>query len=150
MDLRELSSTTTKSLQPFVKGRLLQAQSGAAAFNELQDIRVAEVARAARKARSRRSIQKGGVLYAHQPRSMVRQKEQDSLEKHVAKARRSLEVVFRKAENSVKKQWKDISKQIRKAVKDRNRRIRLQRLLFNGVSHSIQSVQVSSLLALIF
>jgi len=56
---------------------------------------------------------------------MVRQKEQDSLEKHVAKTQRSLDVVSRKAENSVKTQGKDISKQMRKAVKDRNRRIRL-------------------------
>ena len=121
-DSIQLSLTTTKSLQTFIQGSLLQAQSGAQAFSDLQDMRSAEVARAARKARSRRSIQKGGVLYAHQARSMVRQKEVESLEKQVAKAQRSLDVISQKAENRVKKHWKDISKQMRKAVRDRNQK----------------------------
>ena len=43
-DLRALSSPTTKSLRTFIKSSLVQAQSGAQAFSELQDIRTGEVA----------------------------------------------------------------------------------------------------------
>jgi len=138
-----LSSTGTKALETFIKGSLVQAQSGAQAFAELTNTKAAEVARAARRARSRRSIQKGGVMYAHEARKMVRQKEQESLEKQVAQAQRSLEAVSRIAENKVKKQWKDIAKDMRKAVKDQKQKIKLQKLFLRQIGHSISKFSFS-------
>ncbi|KAG0126281.1 hypothetical protein HOY82DRAFT_615466 [Tuber indicum] len=135
--LGELSPTANRSLQRFLKGSLVQAQSGAQALEDLQTSKAAELARSARQKRSRRSIQKGGELYAHEARAMVVQKEQETIEKAVEKAQRIIDSAKKTAENKVKKQWKEISKQMRKAVKDRNLRLKQQKLFYREIGYFV-------------
>jgi len=47
---------------------------------------VAKLVQAARQKCSQWPLQKGGVLYAYEAREMIKQKEQDSVEKELEKA----------------------------------------------------------------
>jgi len=59
---------------------MVQAISGEQAVADLGDTKAAEKARAARQ-RSRRTVQKGGQLYPYQARNMVKQTEEEDLQK---------------------------------------------------------------------
>ena len=77
----DLSSTLHRSLDTFIKGSLVQAHAGAQFQEDLQHTQAAEIARASRQKRSRRSVQKGGVMYVDGAHSMTRQREEEELEK---------------------------------------------------------------------
>ena len=113
------------------------AQSGALALQELENTKAAELARAAQQKHSRRSIQKGGVLYADEARAMVLQKEQESVEKELQRAQRGLDIAQRTADNKVKKEWKAICTQMRKAVKDRKKRLKRWGILSHEIGQFI-------------
>jgi len=76
----DLSPSFQERLRCVLKGGMVQAISGKQAVKDLANTNAAEKVRAARK-RSRRNVQKVGVLYAHQARHMVKQKEVAELEK---------------------------------------------------------------------
>jgi len=135
--LPPLSPSSNRHLQQYLKGSLAIAQSGALALQDLENTKAAELARAARQKRSRRPLQKGGVLYAYEAREMVKQKEQDSVEKELEKAQRALENAQKTADRKVQKEWKEISKQMRKEVKDRNKKRKINRLFSSQIGHHI-------------
>jgi len=124
----------SNSLKKYLKGSLALAQSGAQALSDLENTKAAQLARAVRQNRSRRSIQKGGVLYAHEARAMVLQKEKDSQDKILEKAQRMLDSARKAEENKIKKQWREISKDMRKAVKEKGKKHKHQTLLFREIS----------------
>lgn len=105
-DADPVSPTFKTNLDRFIKGSLTQAQSGAHAYQELANTQAAEQARATRQNRTRRSVQKGGVIYAHQARAIVRKKEEDSAQKKVARAEWELEQAKKEAIRDRKKRWK--------------------------------------------
>ena len=128
-DLNEIPPSSYLHLQKYLKGSLAFAQSGALALQHLEDTKAAELARPARQKRNRRSLQKGGVLYAYEAREMVKQKEKDTVEKELEKAQRAFDHAQNTVEKKVTKQWKEISKQMRKAVRDRTRKRRFRGIL---------------------
>jgi len=63
----DLNNTT---IRKFLKGSLKQAEAGNLALNHLSQTQAAEKAREQRRKGSRRVTQKGGLLYAHEARSV--------------------------------------------------------------------------------
>ena len=103
-----VSPTFKVNLDRFIKGSLAQAQMGVHASQQLEDTEVAQQARANRQRRSRRQVQKGGVIYAHEARAVVRKKEEDSVQQKLEKAGRELERAKKVAIRERKKIWKPI------------------------------------------
>jgi hypothetical protein len=85
------SPTFKDTLNMFVKGSLAQAHLAAQVQEDLERTRAAELARANRQKRTRRSVQKGGVIYASQARAIVRKREEDDTQKRVQQAQPQLE-----------------------------------------------------------
>jgi len=83
-----LSPIFQENLRLVLKGGMVQAISGERAVADLGDSKAAEKARAGRQ-KSRRTVQKGGQLYAHQARNMVRQREEEDLQKAEIALRRA-------------------------------------------------------------
>jgi len=75
------------TIRKFLKGSLKQAEAGNLALTHLSQTQAAEKAREQRKKGSRRVIQKGGLLYAHEARSV----RINRAEKEEAIARRRME-----------------------------------------------------------
>ena len=99
-----LSPTFRRSLDTFIKGSLVQAHASAQAQEDLQNTQAAEIARAAREKRSRRSVQKGRVMYADEARSMTRRWEEEELEKVGV----TLNLPQRAADRKIIAEWKPI------------------------------------------
>jgi len=72
--LDQLPQHANRSLQKYLKGSLALAQSGPQALLDLENTKAAELACTARRNCFWRSIQQGGVFYAHEARAMVLQK----------------------------------------------------------------------------
>jgi len=136
--LDQLPQHADQSLHKYLKGSLALAQSGTQALFDLENTKAAELARTARRNRSWRSMQQGGVLYAHEARAMVLQKEKESKEKDLQKAQQIVESAILAKENRVRKLWKEISKDMRKAVKEREKQHKYQKLLFTEISGFIR------------
>ncbi|KAF8450141.1 hypothetical protein BGX38DRAFT_510407 [Terfezia claveryi] len=64
MEENNLSPTLQRHMRAFTKGSIAQAHDGAQAVGDLNKTTAAEKARQARQTASKRSLQKGGVLYA--------------------------------------------------------------------------------------
>src|SRR5204862_2851834 len=111
-----LSPTFRKSLDCFIKGSLVQAQTGAEALDHLQLSEAASNARKARQQQNRRVVQKGGVIYASEARKMVRKREEDD----VAKAQAALSAAENKARRARKAFMKDLHEDIKACVRLRN------------------------------
>ncbi|KAK4951157.1 hypothetical protein LTR66_013863, partial [Elasticomyces elasticus] len=58
------------TIRKFLKGSLKQAEAGNLALNHFSQTQAAEKAREQHKKGSRRATQKGGLLYAHEARSV--------------------------------------------------------------------------------
>jgi len=86
-----ISPTFQRNLEQFIKGSLAQAQAGAQAYTELNNTNTTENARRTRQNCSRRSVQKGGVIYAHQARAIVKKKKDADTQKRVEAAEREIE-----------------------------------------------------------
>ena len=100
---------------------------GVHASQQLEDTEVAQQARANRQRRSRRQVQKGGVIYAHEARAVVRQKEEDSVQQKLEKAGRELERAKKVAIRERKKIWKPIFHELKHSrlkLRDRSPSIR--------------------------
>jgi len=98
-----------------LRGGMVQALSGEQAVADLGQTKAAEKVRAARQ-KSRRIVQKGGVLYAHQARSMVKQKEEAELQK--------AEIALRRAQAAMAKAQSDERKPLLKEAKDFRMKLR--------------------------
>jgi len=98
-----------------LRGGMVQALSGEQAVADLGQTKAAEKVRAARQ-KSRRIVQKGGVLYAHQARSMVKQKEEAELQK--------AEIALRRAQAAMAKAQSDQRKPLLKEAKDFRMKLR--------------------------
>ena len=75
----DLSPTIQRKLGKFVRGSLAQVQLGAQALENLAHTQAAQKARAMRQQGGRHTLQgrgHGGVLYAHEARNMVVDREQ--------------------------------------------------------------------------
>ena len=90
----DLSPIFQENLRLVLKGGMVQAISGERAVADLSNSKAAEKARAARQ-KSRRTVQSGGQLYAHQARNMVQQREEEELQK--------AEIALRRAQAAMKK-----------------------------------------------
>jgi len=86
-----VSPTFQRNLNQFIKGSLAQAQAGAQAYTDLSNTKAAEQARTLRQDRTRRSVQKGGVIYTHQARAIVKTREEDDAQKRIELAEREVE-----------------------------------------------------------
>ena len=102
-------------MKRFIRGSLVQAQAGAIAEEELVNIRAAEKSRANRQARSRRAVQKGGVIYAHQARAVVSKKDELDTRKQVERAERELERLKKATLLERKKIWKPIFQELKRS-----------------------------------
>jgi hypothetical protein len=76
----QLSSPSQDILNRYVRGSIIQAAQGAQALHDLHQTEAATKARKQR-ATSKRQLSRGGVLYAHQARQMVREREQKQAQK---------------------------------------------------------------------
>ena len=76
----DLSPIFQENLRLVLKGGMVQGISGELAVADLGNSKASEKARAARQ-KSRRTVQKGGQLYAYQARNMVQQREEEDLQK---------------------------------------------------------------------
>ena len=94
LQAQSLSPTFQYTLNKFIKGSVTQVTSGALAYSQLQHTQAAESARALRqKGRTRRYVQKGGVMYAAEDRSIAQQRtlaQERKLEEQAKKRHRSL------------------------------------------------------------
>ena len=116
-----ISPTFQRNLEQFIKGSLAQAQAGAQAYTELNNTNTAENARRTRQNRSRRSVQKGGVIYAHQARAIVKKKEDADTQKRVEAAEREIERLRKAVIRERKKKRKPIFQELRSCIRQRRR-----------------------------
>jgi len=72
------------------KGSLAQVEFGAITRDELSNTKAAEAARANRQNRSRRSLFKGGSVYAEGARTMARKRQDDDAEAKIRRAQNDL------------------------------------------------------------
>ena len=127
------SPTFRNSLDSFIKGSLAQAHLAAQVQEDLEHTQAAELARANRQKRSRRSVQKGGVMYAGQARAIARKREEEDSQKKLQQAQRQLERVQKAVITERKKRWKPVFQDLRKHVRKRNSRLKeLERLRARG------------------
>jgi len=75
----------------FIWRSLVQVQTGVIAEEELAKIRAVEKLRANQQIRSRRAVQKGEVIYAHQARAVVSKKHELDTRKQIEKAEKEIE-----------------------------------------------------------
>ena len=115
-----ISPTFQTTLQQYIKRSLAQAHAGAQAYKDLENTHAAENACAIRQNRSRRSVQKGGVIYAHQARAMVHKRAADAAKKTVEQAERELERVRKAAIQDRKRKWKSVLQELKRFVKRQN------------------------------
>jgi len=109
------SPTFKTNMQRFIRGSIVQAQTGTMAQEELASTRAAELARANRQSRSRRAVQKGGVIYVHQARAIVSKKQELDTRKKVEKVERELEQLKKQTLRERKKIWKPIFQELKKS-----------------------------------
>ena len=75
----DLSPTFWRLLDVFVKCSMTMAIGGNLAIDGLTHTQAAEQARKLRQKQSKRSIQKGGVVYAHESRKMVKERKEEEI-----------------------------------------------------------------------
>jgi len=108
------------------KGSLAQVEFGAIARDELSNTKVAEVARANRQNRSRRSLFKGGSVYAEGARTMARKRQDDDAEAKVRRAQNDLEHAQKLARRERNKKWKPVFQELKRKVRERNAHLKQQ------------------------
>jgi hypothetical protein len=126
--------------QETCKGSLAQANAGAQAQEDLLHTQAAELARATRQKRTRRSVLKGGILYASEARSIVHQREEDEVEK--------ADLALHRAQLAVERRdiarWKKIFKEAKKKIKDnkacRNKQLKLRKILCRDIRNFVKVV----------
>ncbi|RPA88813.1 DDE-domain-containing protein [Choiromyces venosus 120613-1] len=118
------SPTFGVNLQCFIQGSLIQAQSGAVAYQELTHTQAAEKARATCQNWTRCSVQKGGVLYAHQACMMVQKKVEDDTQRKAEKAERELERLRKEVIRDRKRLWKPVFQELKRVVRKQQRKER--------------------------
>ena len=118
------SPTFRPSLESFIKGSLAQGHLAAQVQEDLEHTQAAELARANRQKRSRRSVQKGGVLYAGQARAIARKREEEDTQRKLQQAERQLERMQKMVTTERKKKWKLVFQDLRKHVRKQNSRLK--------------------------
>ena len=121
------SSDFRPSLNHFIKGSLAQGHLAAQLGTDLDHAEAAQLVRSNRQKRSRRVVQKGGVLYANEARSMIQKREENDLAKKMRQAELQLERLRKTQAAERKRTWKPIFKDFKTAVKVRNRRLKPRR-----------------------
>ncbi|KAA8913293.1 hypothetical protein FN846DRAFT_1018904 [Sphaerosporella brunnea] len=102
-------------LRAGLKGGLVQSQAGARAFADFAATKAAEKSR---RQRSRSSLQKGGVLYAENARNIVKQREEEEVEKAEAALCRA-QKAQKRAQKVAHKPFLDAVKKKQKEIKAR-------------------------------
>ena len=109
------SPTFKKNLQRFIRGSLIQAETGAIVSQELGNTQAAQQARANRGRRIRRVVQNGGFLYASEARGIVSKNNEAGARLQLEKAERELERQQKKSRAERKKIWKPIFQELGKS-----------------------------------
>jgi len=91
LKMADLSPRFRESLNIFTKGSLAQAHTGALTKEHLSKTKAAELARANRQERNRRSVQKGGLIYADGARTVVRKRMDNDVHKKLQVVQNALE-----------------------------------------------------------
>ena len=95
-DAEPTSPTFKKNLQRFIRGSLIQAEAGTIVSQALGETQAAEQARANRGRRTRRAVQNGGFLYAHEARAAVSKKQEENTREKLKKVGREVEQLKKK------------------------------------------------------
>jgi hypothetical protein len=134
-----------ESFKKYAKGSLAQAEVGAVAQKELSKTKAAELARANRQNRTRRSVQKGGILYADGARAMVRKKQEVNAAAKIRHAQMELERVQKIARQDRNKKWKPVFQQLKRKVRERNARLKEHKKRWKAILQELKrKVHVTS------
>ena len=125
-DLSSIGKGLKESVKKFTKGSLAQAEVGAVVQEELLKTKAAELAHTNRQNRTRRSVQKGGILYADGARSMMRRRQEDDAEAKIRRAQFELEHAQKTAHRDRNKKWKPVFQELKRKIRERNARLKQQ------------------------
>ncbi|KAF8430174.1 hypothetical protein EV426DRAFT_639136 [Tirmania nivea] len=119
MEKNNLSPTFQRHMRVFTKGSIAQAHDGAQAVEDLHKTTAAQKARQAQQNASKRSLQKGGVLYASKARAMVKEKQALSEAQKILSTQRALTQLLKAEERKRERLRKALCKEIRKYGRER-------------------------------
>jgi len=120
------TSTFRNSLNFYLKGSIAQAHLANQLQEDLDNAEAAQLARANRQKRTRRGVQRGGVLYASEARTMVERREENEAEKQIRQAEYQLRKLERAKASERKRIWNPIFKALKESVRRRNKRLKLR------------------------
>ncbi|KAF8453816.1 hypothetical protein BGX38DRAFT_1268323 [Terfezia claveryi] len=126
MEQNNLSPTLQRHMRAFAKGSIAQAHDGTQAVEDLHKTTAAEKARQARQEASKRSLQKGGVLYASKARAMVKEKQALSEAQQILSTQRALTQLLKAEETKRQRLRKALCIEIRNMA-ERKRRLKRRR-----------------------
>lgn len=115
----KISSSTFSSpskrqmLEKFQKGSMIQATAGGLALKHMNDTSAAKAARDRRTRAGRKRVQGGGILYASQARSMIKDREDEEV--------RKAQAVLKRAANKKAREEQRVEKEREKEEKARER-----------------------------
>ena len=125
-DLSPIGKGLKKKHQEVCQGRLSSRRSGCCGARGASKTIAAELARINIQNRTRRSVQKGGILYADGARTMVCRRQEDDAEAKIRCAQIELERAQKTARRDMNKKWKPVFQELKRTDRERNARLKQQ------------------------